>query len=102
MQALTAGIDVADIAWNMENRAEDMKYRAFEQHMHRLHTVRRLIDEKTQQLKSISHLSALIAGFSMVCMVEVTIPEDISEVLLGFYGLASACTVRLCTCSHVH
>ena len=48
--------------------------------------VRRLIDEKSQQLKSISHLSALLAGFSMVCMVEVQIPADTHQAILICFG----------------
>ena len=95
MQALARGMEVADMAWNVENRAEDMKYRDLEKFWRRSDVIRRKIDEKTQQLKNISHLSALIAGFSMVCMVEVTIPEDISELLLALFGAASAATVRL-------
>ena len=94
MQALTAGIEVADIAWNVENRNQDLKHRDLELRWRHIDDVRRQVDLKTQQLKNISHLSALLAGFSMVCMVEVTIPDDLPKGLLAAYGAASASTVR--------
>jgi hypothetical protein len=56
---------------------------------------RRKVDEKSQQLKSIAHLSALIAGFSMVSMVEVSIPEDTSQAVLVMFGGACATCVAL-------
>lgn len=53
----------------------------------------RLVEEKTQQLKAISNLSALIAGFAMVSLVELDIPADISPVLLILFGVATALVV---------
>eukprot|EP01029_Cantina_marsupialis_P015682 TRINITY_DN344406_c0_g1_i1.p1 TRINITY_DN344406_c0_g1~~TRINITY_DN344406_c0_g1_i1.p1 ORF type:complete len:294 (-),score=58.83 TRINITY_DN344406_c0_g1_i1:314-1195(-) len=66
--------------------------------------VRRQIDEKSEQLKGISSLAALIAGFSMVTLVEFNIPEGTSEFLVApFYIISSLCicvllaSVLLCT-----
>lgn len=53
----------------------------------------RLVEEKTQQLKAISNLSALIAGFAMVSLVELSIPEDINSGILIVFGLATALVV---------
>lgn len=53
----------------------------------------KLVEEKTQQLKAISNLSALIAGFAMVSLVELSVPDDISPVLLILFGTATALVV---------
>eukprot|EP00658_Telonema_sp_P-2_P034334 TRINITY_DN25070_c0_g1_i2.p1 TRINITY_DN25070_c0_g1~~TRINITY_DN25070_c0_g1_i2.p1 ORF type:complete len:333 (-),score=81.54 TRINITY_DN25070_c0_g1_i2:275-1273(-) len=58
----------------------------------------KLVEEKTQQLKAISNLSALIAGFAMVSLVELTVPDDINSGVLMLFGLATAlvvCTMLL-------
>eukprot|EP00656_Telonema_subtile_P035374 TRINITY_DN39356_c0_g1_i1.p1 TRINITY_DN39356_c0_g1~~TRINITY_DN39356_c0_g1_i1.p1 ORF type:complete len:341 (+),score=78.47 TRINITY_DN39356_c0_g1_i1:162-1184(+) len=53
----------------------------------------KLVEEKTQQLKAISNLSALIAGFAMVSLVELVIPDDVNTVLLILYGTFTAAGV---------
>ena len=47
------------------------------------------------RLKAISHLSALIGGFAMVVMVEITMPSNINFALLVIYGLTSSSVVGL-------
>lgn len=53
----------------------------------------RSVDEKAQQLKAISHLSALIAGFAMVVIVEIQIDDDLNPVLLCIFGFTTATVV---------
>lgn len=53
------------------------------------------VDKKVSQLKAISHLAALIAGFSMVVLVEAQIQSDVPHVLVAAFGLSAACVVRL-------
>lgn len=57
----------------------------------------RLVDEKTQQLKAISSLSALVAGFAMVVLVELTVPEDTNPILLIIFSIATGLVVCLMT-----
>ena len=56
---------------------------------------RRSVDEKSEQLKAISHISALIAGFAMVVLVEVELPGTTPFWLLISFALSSAMVVCL-------
>jgi calcium release-activated calcium channel protein 1 len=56
---------------------------------------RRAVDEKAEQLKAISSLSALIAGFAMVAQTNLGIPSELDTTLLFFFGLTVASVVGL-------
>lgn len=59
---------------------------------------RRDVEEKAEQLKAISSLSALIAGFAVVALVELEFePEDNPETLIALYAVSTAITVALMT-----
>jgi len=55
----------------------------------------RLVEEKTQQLKAIGSLSALIAGFAMVVLVELSVPEDVHPALLICFAVTTGLVVCL-------
>ena len=95
MIGLAAGIEMADMAWEVKCREEDMKQRALENERLAIDDARRSVDEKAQQLKVLANQSALIAGFSMVVLVESSIPENINSVVLTFFGLIVAITIAL-------
>ena len=59
----------ADIAWSVKCRQEDMRQRAINNERRLIDDARRSVDVHAEQLKAVSHLSALIAGFAMVVMV---------------------------------
>eukprot|EP00616_Rhizochromulina_sp_CCMP1243_P003722 CAMPEP_0118965562 /NCGR_PEP_ID=MMETSP1173-20130426/3101_1 /TAXON_ID=1034831 /ORGANISM="Rhizochromulina marina cf, Strain CCMP1243" /LENGTH=262 /DNA_ID=CAMNT_0006914207 /DNA_START=282 /DNA_END=1066 /DNA_ORIENTATION=+ len=91
-----------DMAWDVRCRDEDMVQRATENHRRRIDDsrrkiddARRSVDEKAEQLKAISHLSALIAGFAMIVMVEIQLPDDLHLGLLVIFGGTSAGVVGL-------
>lgn len=86
---------MADMAWEVKCREEDMKQRALENERHAIEDARRSVDEKAQQLKVVANQSALIAGFSMVVLVESNIPTNINAVLLTFFGGMTAITIAL-------
>ena len=88
-------MEMADMTWEMKCRVEDLKQRTLENERRAIDDARRFVDEKAQQLKALAHQAALIAGFSMVVMVEVTIPEDIHPALLGIFGCTTASVVAL-------
>ena len=57
---------------------------------------RRDVEEKSEQLRSVANLSALIAGFAVVSLIELNFDEDAtSEVLVALYGTLTAITVAL-------
>lgn len=87
--------DMTDVAWEMKCRDEDMKQRALENERRAIDDARRAVDEKAQQLKSLSHQSALIAGFCMILIVEISIPDGLHPVLLISFGCTTAMVVSL-------
>ena len=89
----TAGLEVADMAWEVKCREEDMKQRSLENERRAIDDARRFVDEKSQQLKAISHLSALIAGFAMITLVEIQIDDDLNEWLLIVFGTTTSVVV---------
>jgi len=66
VNALSKSFDVADAAWEINCRTEDLEYRAVENERREVDDARRSVNEKAEQLKAISGLSALVAGFAMV------------------------------------
>mmetsp|Transcript_21616 Transcript_21616/g.27635 ORF Transcript_21616/g.27635 Transcript_21616/m.27635 type:complete len:283 (-) Transcript_21616:255-1103(-) len=91
---VSAGLAMADVSQASRWREEDLIQRTLE-------NTRRDIDEKTEQLRSISSLAALVAGFDVVVLIELDIPNGTPEVLLAFLGLTSALTVVLMSLSFV-
>ncbi|CAK9235940.1 unnamed protein product, partial [Sphagnum jensenii] len=73
---------------------------------------RRDVEEKTEQLKAISNLAALFAGFAVVTLTQFAIDDSVdysfwnepSTVLVGLYGVLTALveglmTISLVTCT---
>eukprot|EP00941_MAST-03F_sp_MAST-3F-sp1_P002778 g2778.t1 len=88
MGLVTAGLSAAESERSTIWREEDNERRLID-------NTRRLVDEKCSQLSAVSQLSALVAGFSMVVLVELNYAVDCPDLLLALYGLFSACTVCL-------
>ena len=70
-----------------------MLQRALENERRAIDDARRSVDEKAQQLKGLSHLSALLGGFAMVVLVEIQIADNINPVLLAVFGMTTAMVV---------
>ena len=92
-------------AWHelsLQHRKEDMYFRHQEIEQRNLINRRREIDEKIEQLKNIANISALIAGFSMILLVEMQFDESKSpEWLLSLYALATSLSACLMTFAYV-
>jgi calcium release-activated calcium channel protein 1 len=86
--------EIADMSWQLKCREEDLKQRALENERRAIDDTRRLVDEKAQQLKSLAHQSALVAGFSMIILVEIQIPDNVTPTLL----ISFSCTTALVVC----
>ena len=83
-------------------REEDMKQRKLENERHAIEDARRSVDEKAQQLKVLANQSALFAGFSMVVLVETTIPTNVNVVLLTIFGGTTATVIGLMLVSSLY
>ena len=94
--------------WRQENRkwrVEDVEQRVLENArwiwLRYAEKNRRDVEEKSEQLKSISNLSALIAGFAVVAFVELqfhdpeTRPTHVGEVLIVAYAVTTATVTAL-------
>ena len=95
MMGFAAGIEMADMAWEVKCREEDMKQRTLENTRHAIDDARRAVDEKAQQLRVLANQSALIAGFSMVAFVEINISPNVNGVLLTLFGATVSSVIAL-------
>jgi hypothetical protein len=84
------------------HRKEDMRYRVDELYHSDLEVLRREIDEKNEMLKYIAKVAALIGGFSLSVLIEMSVDVTIvEEWLLSIFCLVSSLTVCLMTFSYV-
>lgn len=60
----------------------------------KLENEKRIIDARHKQLSAVAQLSALLAGFSMVSMVEINLAADLNHLLMVFYGGVCCLEVR--------
>lgn len=84
--------------WREDALARDAAWRAAdlerEFRARKLENEKRSIDARQRQLSAVAQLSALLGGFSMISMVEIGFPNDLSTVLLFFYGGVCCLVVR--------
>ena len=86
-----------DVEWMGEQRrrmALEQDWRDMDMHQRWLDNLRREVDEKVQQLATLSNLSALLAGFAIVALVELSIPE---ETAVGVVIALACCTAIVVT-----
>lgn len=58
---------------------------------------RRAVEERSEQLKSISNLAALIAGFALIAFLEFSVDiQSTANALVMSFGLTTALTVSYC------
>lgn len=77
-----------EIAWRNDDL--EREYRIF-----KLENEKRIIDARHSQLTSIAQLGALLSAFTMITMVEVSLPPDLNQFLLVIYAGAGVIVVRV-------
>lgn len=92
---LSSSLGAFDMVWAHTCRDQDMIHRKIENRRRAIDDARHILDKKVQQLKAISHLSALVAGFAMVVLVEATVPSTIPHTLQAAFGMTAAVVVGL-------
>lgn len=71
-------------------REEDIHYRSLLNKQFMITQKDRLVDLRSLGLSTISNHSALMGGFTIVMFVELSVPPDVPEILIAFYGAVSA------------
>lgn len=102
------------LRWQSERHFRDLKYRWREEDMvqrnlDNAHCLwlrfvernRRDVEEKSEQLRAISNLAAIFAGFAIVTLTQFNVQEKQSLVLAGLYGILTALVEGLMTISMV-
>ena len=94
-----------DLKWRQEERRyrqqeiiwreQDLEWRENEKKVIALDQKERVVDLKCRAMKSIANLSALVAGFTIVMFVELTVDPAIPHWLVAIYALCSATEVAL-------
>jgi len=87
------GEDVAYRNETVEWRKMDILWRQADLMQRDLDNRRREIDEKNEQLRQLANVAAIIAGFSLTALVQISYPPDVPEVLLALLGLTTSFTV---------
>lgn len=82
------------LRWHSERHLRNLKYRFVERN-------RRDVEEKSEQLRAISNLAAIFAGFAIVTLTQFNVQEKNSLVLVGLYGILTALVEGLMTISMV-
>lgn len=114
----------SDLKWRVEERAWRTEERAFREEQRRWHRTevtqrgldnarytwerhveknRRDVEERTEQLKVVSQVSALLAGFAVIALAEFEIEEEVRdrEFLIAIFGISTGVIVSLMTLSTV-
>jgi len=100
--ASTAVVEAMDMAWEVRCREEDMRQRSIDNIRRQIDDCRRAMDEKCQLLTVVSNLSALIAGFAMVVMIEISYPDKIHTAQLVLFGTTGAVAISAMLVSMLH
>jgi len=77
----------------IEWRKMDILWRQADLIQRDLDNRRREIDEKNEQLRQLANVAAIIAGFALTVLVQISYPDDVPEFLLTLLALATAVTV---------
>ena len=78
---------------DLEQRDLDNVRHVWERHIehNKMH-----VEERAEQLRSVSNLSALIAGFAIVAMVEFQFnPDDVEEAIITVYAVLTSAVIGL-------
>lgn len=81
---------------HLEERKQDLSFRRIERMWRRIDDMRRLMDKRASALQAIASVSALIAGFEMVVLVETSFEAlDVDQVALTTFAFFSTVVVTL-------
>lgn len=94
LASVSTSIQASDHSIAISSREQDVLYRQILEDRFHMSEARRQVDEKSQQLKCIAHLSALIGGFSTVMLVEVSITSNQPPGIVAAFATTSSIVVR--------
>lgn len=85
-----------DLRFLYRAREQDLNFRRLERLHRRVDDVRRRVDKHTEQLKAVSSLAALVAGFEMVVLVESNVEVvGLNENLVALFASLTALVIVL-------
>jgi hypothetical protein len=85
--------NMPNMAWKVQVRSEDMKYRELLNTRRAIDDERRAVDEKVEQLKALAEISMIIAGFTISALCEIYISETVNTTSLSLFGIFTSSTV---------
>ena len=95
MDIASLGLGLNEYNRQKQWRKEDIAWRENEALVIGVEQKERMVDLKCRALKSIANLSALVAGFTIVMFIELSVEENVPHWLVTLYAFTTALEVAI-------